>query len=300
LNRLQVEYAIALARYKNFTEAARNVYVTQPAFSKQISSLEKELGFPLFIRTSRSIELTPAGETMIAAYKNMQTQFEQAYHQAILQAGHQKQHLNIGFLKELGNHPIITSVMDKLIHTYPSAEFKFGAIGSTDIAFSLESDENDIIITLDIETKLYSNVNSFPLYKTDLAIIISSAHPLAKNRYFDFEAFHQYKLPVLVTKDVVAYENFFDKSCQIFGVDRSSLMVVSNIESMLSGVEAGLGVAYFSTTPRIITNPAIRYFILENEETGVDAMWKTDNPNPLIQTFIQLVQVDIKKKDKSS
>jgi DNA-binding transcriptional LysR family regulator len=298
LNKLQVEYALALARYKNFTEAARNVYVTQPAFSKQIASLEKELGFPLFLRTSRSVEITPAGETMIAAFKNISTLFDQAYRQALQQAGQPKQHLTIGFLKELGNHPIISRAMDQLIHTYPEAEVRFGSIGSTEIPFALESGASDIFITLEIEVKLYPDVESFPLYKTDLAIAISSAHPLAKNRNFDFDAFHRSKIPVLVTKEVADYENFFTKSCKIFGVDRSSLMVVSNIESMFSGVEAGLGVAFFSTTPRVVSNPAIRYFLLENEQVGVEAMWKITNHNPLIHTFIDLVQVEIKQYDK--
>jgi DNA-binding transcriptional LysR family regulator len=298
LNKLQIKYALALARYNNFTEAARSVYVSQPAFSKQIASLEKELGLHLFLRTSRSVEITPAGEVMIAAFKNISTLFDQAYQQAIQKAGLPGLHLTIGFLKDLGNHPIISRAMDRLIHTYPEAKIRVGSIGSTEIPFALESDVTDIFITLDREVKLYPDVISFPLYQIQLAIVVSSTLPLVKKRTFDFDTFHRSKIPVLVTKDVVDYEYIFTKACEVFGVDRSSLMVVSNIESMLSAVEAGLGVAFFSTTPRVVSNPAIRYFLLENEQVWVEAMWKISNHNPLVRTFIDLVQAEIKKIDK--
>ncbi|WP_084731689.1 LysR substrate-binding domain-containing protein [Microvirga vignae] len=55
------------ARLLSFTEAARELNVTQPAVSRQIRDLEKSLGFPLFIRRHRSLDLTPKGRQMADA-----------------------------------------------------------------------------------------------------------------------------------------------------------------------------------------------------------------------------------------
>ncbi len=56
-----VEYAIALARQRNFARAAEAMHVTQPTFSRGIAALEKELGARLFDRTTRRVEPTSAG-----------------------------------------------------------------------------------------------------------------------------------------------------------------------------------------------------------------------------------------------
>lgn len=52
------------ARHLSFTEAARELNVTQPAVSRQIRDLEKSLGFPLFVRRHRALDLTPKGRQM--------------------------------------------------------------------------------------------------------------------------------------------------------------------------------------------------------------------------------------------
>lgn len=57
----QLEYFIAVAETLSFTRASELCHVAQPAISQQIQSLEKELGFPLFARSTKGVELTPAG-----------------------------------------------------------------------------------------------------------------------------------------------------------------------------------------------------------------------------------------------
>ena len=57
-----MRYFIEVARRGSFSEAARRLYTAQPNLSKQIAQMEQELGFALFVRTRRSVKLTPAGE----------------------------------------------------------------------------------------------------------------------------------------------------------------------------------------------------------------------------------------------
>ena len=61
----QLKYFVKSAEYLNFSEAAKHLYITQSTLSQQIKQLEFELGFSLFYRNSRCIELTEAGEEFL-------------------------------------------------------------------------------------------------------------------------------------------------------------------------------------------------------------------------------------------
>jgi len=62
----QLEYFAAVARHRHFTRAAEELYVTQPALSQQVRRLERELGLELLRRTSAGVEVTPAGQELLA------------------------------------------------------------------------------------------------------------------------------------------------------------------------------------------------------------------------------------------
>lgn len=60
----ELEYVIAVARDRSFTQAARRLHMAQPALSQAIIRLERRLGVRLFDRTSRHVAPTAAGETL--------------------------------------------------------------------------------------------------------------------------------------------------------------------------------------------------------------------------------------------
>ena len=65
MNTKQLQYVIQLSKVRNFSQAAQRLNMSQPALSKQILSLEKELGVKLFDRDSSPLTLTPAGEEFV-------------------------------------------------------------------------------------------------------------------------------------------------------------------------------------------------------------------------------------------
>ena len=72
---------VEAAKCKNFTQAARNLYIAQPNLSRQISLLEAELGVKLFIRANRSVRLTPAGRYLYSCIRDLPAAIEAALEQ---------------------------------------------------------------------------------------------------------------------------------------------------------------------------------------------------------------------------
>ncbi|MBT2384906.1 LysR family transcriptional regulator [Streptomyces sp. ISL-11] len=60
----KLRYFVAVAEHRHFGRAAQAPFIAQPVLSRQIRSFEQELGCPLFTRTTRSVELTPAGKQL--------------------------------------------------------------------------------------------------------------------------------------------------------------------------------------------------------------------------------------------
>lgn len=61
----QIEAFISVARFKSFSKAANTIFLSQPTISSHIASLEKELNIQLFDRTSKEVNLTPAGTSFL-------------------------------------------------------------------------------------------------------------------------------------------------------------------------------------------------------------------------------------------
>ena len=116
MNTEQLRYFVSVARYRNFTETAREFYVTQPAVTHQISALEREVGARLFLRTTRNVSLTRAGELFLEDAKRILDQEERALGRLRQLESSGCWELRIGYLNSPSRH-----FLPRLIAAYREA-----------------------------------------------------------------------------------------------------------------------------------------------------------------------------------
>ena len=94
----QLRSFVAVADTLNFSRAADSLYLSQPALTRQIQELERELGVPLIIRTTRRVELTTAGEELRHRAKDLISRMEKIPPEVKKLAGRDKsgKTLNVG------------------------------------------------------------------------------------------------------------------------------------------------------------------------------------------------------------
>jgi len=97
-----LRYFVAVAEELHFTRAAERLFVSQPALSKQIRVLEEQLRVELFVRDRRNVSLTPAGEALLPAARELIAVWDAAQQAVADAAAAAAALLRIGFSTSVG------------------------------------------------------------------------------------------------------------------------------------------------------------------------------------------------------
>lgn len=175
--RLKVFYTVA--KRLNFTKAASELFITQPAVTKHIQETEKHFNAKLFERNGTKIALTPAGELLLQHTEKLFSVYRDLEFEMGSLAQHHSGILRIGASTTIAQYilPAVLAVFHKrFIDIQPQL-----TINNTElIELALQRNEIDLGI---IEG--HSKNSSFkytPFIKDELVLVVRTGHPLAKNQ----------------------------------------------------------------------------------------------------------------------
>jgi len=129
MNPRSLRYFLELARELHFGRAAANLHITQPPLTKHIQGLERQLGVPLFLRTKRSVALTPAGVVLAREAQRIFAQEEEVLRAVRLAQSGETGQIRIGCVASVifsGVQRIFLKISRKL----PSIEIVLNEMGS--------------------------------------------------------------------------------------------------------------------------------------------------------------------------
>lgn len=147
-----LRYFLCVAEEKNMTRAAERLRIAQPALSRQIARLEQDLGLPVFIRTSRGVELTEEGEVLTTRAYAIMAQIAQAHHDVTSHAEAPRGVVVVGIPPTPGEF-IVSPLLERIKCDYPEIELRFVEGFSRDLEGRLSRGEIGLAIMHDAPSR---------------------------------------------------------------------------------------------------------------------------------------------------
>lgn len=277
---------MAIAEEQSFTRAAQRCFVVQSALSRQIKSLESELGVRLFARTSRKVEVTPAGEAFVKQARLCLQAAERAKASAAAAHGQIRGSLTIGVIPTV-TAVDIAAVLGAFRRSYPEVGMHVRTGGSDEFLRRIAAGQLDVGVLGLAEGVTPRGVQMRELSQERLVAVLSERHRLAGR--------HRLRLEDLADEPFVDFpEGSSGREQSDLAFDRARLRREVSLEvntaDLLTGlVRQGLGVALVA--PSVAREaPGCVCIPVSDGPVRVEYLaWDSFNPSPVAQVFVDSI-----------
>ena len=192
----QLRYVIAVADHGSMNEAAKALFISQPSLSGAVKELEKELGFELFLRTSRGIVVTPDGEEFLGYARQVTEQYRLLRNRYIEKESREK------FSVSMQHYTFAVNAFVEMVKQFGMDEYEF-AVHETrtyDIITDVKDFKSEIGILYlnDFNRKVLekifheSNLEFHPILECSIYVYMWKGHPLADRDLITLEDLREY------------------------------------------------------------------------------------------------------------
>ena len=278
MNFSQMEYFLAVAKHLNFTAAAKSLYISQPALSKQIALLEGELDTKLFLRNSRAVALTAAGAQFEKDLIQITDQLQAAKRHAIEIGKSCKPLFRIACFDGATAGDFLPALYEHIQSFAPEMEISLFRDSFVENKKALENDAVDLLLTLSLELPFDGDYKIRRLIHRRGALIYSEKSRLAQKKDIAVTDFKDE--PYYVLKPQLSPSLFQNglKNLKKLGIAEPKIQEIDNFATLLSYLEVGQGYTLL-TENAFNTMGGLKKIVL-NEDMGTDilAIWKTNHP----------------------
>ncbi len=235
----QLAYFIAIRQAGSFSAAALKLGIHQSVLSRQVQALEKELGFSLYRRTGRGVELTPEGRVFESYARNM-TDTHQAALQAIQESRiKETQPVVVGLPASLASVLAVGIVQD-FKAKYPHTPLKILEGFSGHITEWLIDGRIDVAVLYDTQNSGFSSLKPDPLLEDRLVLVGPPVNHvrMAEDKVSVQDLSH---LPLILPSEAHGVRVLVDRAMAAQGLKANVLVEIDSLYSSLVMVESGLG-----------------------------------------------------------
>ena len=288
----QLQYFLSVAEQLNFSKAAELLYVSQPLLSQQIAELERQLGVTLFIRSRRSVQLTPAGMALAQEARSILEQVNKVgpLVQRTAAGIGLEYDLNIGY-EEVFERTKLTQALLHFHEHYPSYHGYLTCFNLGQIMKELHDGKIDLGFTLLPNKKLGPDLEVRTIGE-DTLVLLGAAAFLPEINMASFLRLADQRPMLLMDNDPRGMSSIVSLSEQL-GI-RTQYRFYHSVSSILMNVETGAGMAILPgsvvktyASPYLALLPLTGY---EEAKLTLAACWSRNNTNPTIPIFLNTLE----------
>lgn len=247
MNLKQLEAFVQVAEKKNFSRAAKALFLTQPTVSAHISGLEKELNTRLLIRNTKDVELSQDGNRLYEYAKQITLLAEQiAQEFGVKTEGEEPSTVTIAASTVPAQY-LLPEILVKFRQQYPKEQFQIQESDSAGVVELVASRNVDIGLT---GTELSKKHCEFiPFYEDDLIVITPNTEQFRKRKLGgDVQAWLRSE-PLILREEGSGTRRETLKILQQMGIRQEELNIVASVENpetIKRSVSSGMGISILS------------------------------------------------------
>ncbi len=248
---------LCVAECSSFSGAAEQLHLTQPAISKRIATLEKQLNAKLFDRIGRHIHLTEAGRALLPEAQRILQDIREARRRIDDLRGSVSGRLSMGISHHIGLHRL-PPVLREFSQRYPDVQLDIDFMDSEQAHHRILHGEMDLaVITLSPSQE--EHLSFLPVWQDQLTVAVANDHPLSDAAVVTAEMLSRHTAlpPGLNTYTGQIIKRLFDEA----GLEMNIGMSTNYLETIKVMVSIGLG---WSILPQTLLDDSVTALELKN------------------------------------
>lgn len=232
-----------VAAHLNFSRAAEELLLTQPAVTQQIKALESEYGVSLFDRTGGHIALTPSGKALLPYALKLKEVSDEASVAVANAAGTMGGQLSVGASQTIGQY-LLPAIVAGFLSENPRIAVSARSGNTDEIITALTQHAIDLALIEGPAARKDIHTESF--MQDHMVLVVPASHEWAEQEVAPADL---KEAPVLMREFGSGSRRIVERALSKAGIELKDMnlrMELDSTEGLLSGVEAGLGVAFVS------------------------------------------------------
>lgn len=284
---------VAVAEELHFGRAAQRLHISQPPLSQQIRQFEAEMGATLLARTTRSVQLTPAGRLLLERARLLMADAEATLDAVQRCAIGDEGLLSLGF-----SHSTVYRVLPKVLQLFrqdlPKVGLELRQLTSDLLAQEVSNGRLDVAILRFSTTMENSELSTRIIAREQMVLTLPLGHPLAVHTRVPIQLLQGLPWVGYASQGARYFHELEEKILGSVNV-QPDIQHVSLLPTLLALVEAGMGAALapISAMRDMTGRLAWRELALPrgcaSPSSVLSCTWRTDNLNPVVPRFLSIL-----------
>ncbi|MET8678993.1 LysR family transcriptional regulator [Streptomyces sp. NPDC004647] len=266
-----LEYFVAVAEERHFTRAAERLLVSQSGLSASVRALERELGAQLFVRSTRSVELTGPGRALLVEASRALASVRAAKDAVAAVQGLLRGTLSVGTEQCIAGVDV-PALLARFRSEHPDVEVRLRQAGSAELVDEVDAGRLDLAFVA-LCGKPPEGVRLLPVTSEPMVLLCHPEHPLAAAEKVEWDELSGEQF-VDFHPDWGA-RGLTDRAFAAAGTRRQVALEVNDVHSLIELVGHGLGIA-------VVPQPVAR----KEQAAGLVAVRLAGSPEPLWEVSV--------------